>query len=85
YSGVISKSSFIKWFQDDDSYTELKSKAMLQLIYWHKWLTEEEKKDQEEDMDELDDTEEKNISDVSDIEKNVPKNFIFKKIKKKLF
>ncbi|KYN96532.1 hypothetical protein PRSY57_1118400, partial [Plasmodium reichenowi] len=54
------------------------------LIYWHRWLTEEEK-DQEEEIDELDDTEEKNISDVSDIEKNVPKNFIFKKIKKKLF
>ncbi|ETW41966.1 hypothetical protein PFNF135_03464 [Plasmodium falciparum NF135/5.C10] len=84
YSGVISKNSFIQWFQDDDSNAELKSKAMLQLIYWHKWLTEEEK-DQEEEIDELDDTEEKNISDVSDIEKNVPKNFIFKKIKKKLF
>ncbi|KOB87188.1 hypothetical protein PFDG_03156 [Plasmodium falciparum Dd2] len=84
YSGVISKNSFIQWCPDGDSNAELKSKAMLQLIYWHKWLTEEEK-DQEEEIDELDDTEEKNISDVSDIEKNVPKNFIFKKIKKKLF
>ncbi|SBS94624.1 conserved Plasmodium protein, unknown function [Plasmodium malariae] len=95
FSGVIPKDSFIKWFQEDDFDSELKSKAMLQLIYWHKWVTAEEdeemegvEEEEEEEVEEVEEDEkainEKNkMENASDIEKNVPKNFIFKKIKKK--
>ncbi|SBT71302.1 conserved Plasmodium protein, unknown function [Plasmodium malariae] len=77
FSGVIPKDSFIK------------------LIYWHKWVTAEEdeemegvEEEEEEEVEEVEEDEkainEKNkMENASDIEKNVPKNFIFKKIKKK--
>ncbi|VWU51203.1 conserved protein, unknown function, partial [Hepatocystis sp. ex Piliocolobus tephrosceles] len=84
YLGIISKDSFIKWFAEDNLDSELKNKIMLQLIYWHKWMAEDMTDDENEDMynENLEETEEK-VNDISDIEKDVPANFVFKKIKKK--
>ncbi|VUC55822.1 conserved protein, unknown function [Plasmodium berghei ANKA] len=81
FCGIISKDAFIKWFMDDNLDSELKSKAMLQLIYWNNWLKDEINDEEYVEDDPEEHIEEKAAED--DIEKNVPKNFIFRKIKKK--
>ncbi|KEG02131.1 hypothetical protein YYE_02870 [Plasmodium vinckei vinckei] len=57
----------------------------LSLIYWNNWL-----KDEVNDVEDVEDVEEEpeeqieeKVVEEDDIEKNVPKNFIFRKIKKK--
>ncbi|KJP87641.1 hypothetical protein AK88_02669 [Plasmodium fragile] len=89
FTGVISKGSFVKWFDEDNSDSELKSKAMLQLIYWHKWLTEEEPQDVDDEEEEAEvdmEEEEKAEAENEDVMKeNLPKSYLFKKIKKKIF
>ncbi|SCN60333.1 conserved Plasmodium protein, unknown function [Plasmodium chabaudi adami] len=82
FCGIISKDAFIKWFADDNLDSELKSRAMLQLIYWNNWL-KDEVNDVEYVEDEPEEHIEEKVVEEDDIEKNVPKNFIFRKIKKK--
>ncbi|SCM22007.1 conserved Plasmodium protein, unknown function [Plasmodium chabaudi chabaudi] len=82
FCGIISKDAFIKWFADDNLDSELKSRAMLQLIYWNNWL-KDEVNDVEYVEDEPEEPIEEKVVEEDDIEKNVPKNFIFRKIKKK--
>ncbi|EUD72810.1 hypothetical protein YYG_01810 [Plasmodium vinckei petteri] len=83
FCGIISKDAFIKWFTDDNLDSELKSRAMLQLIYWNNWLKDEVNDDVEYVEDEPEEQVEEKVVEEDDIEKNVPKNFIFRKIKKK--
>ncbi|GAW80968.1 hypothetical protein, conserved [Plasmodium gonderi] len=88
FSRIIPKDSFIKWFEEDNPDSELKSKAMLQLIYWHKWLTENEPEDiddAEELEPEYEEQQDKEINNEEDIQENLPKSYLFKKIKKKIF
>ncbi|CDU18074.1 conserved Plasmodium protein, unknown function [Plasmodium yoelii] len=82
FCGIISKDAFIKWFMDDNLDSELKSRAMLQLIYWSNWLKDEMNEEEYVEEDPEEQIEEKTVEE-DDIEKNVPKNFIFRKIKKK--
>ncbi|ETB57784.1 hypothetical protein YYC_04599 [Plasmodium yoelii 17X] len=82
FCGIISKDAFIKWFMDDNLDSELKSRAMLQLIYWSNWLKDEMNEEEYVEEEPEEQIEEKTVEE-DDIEKNVPKNFIFRKIKKK--